>query len=139
MAREYRTVKDDTDKNSRSLGELFAELSQETSTLVRQELALAKAELRQKAVLAGKDIGFLVVGGALAYAGLLGILAAIIIVLANVIPWWISAAVVGVVVVAIGFLLAMSGIRGLRSGDLAPKETMKTIKEDVQWAKEQTK
>jgi putative superfamily III holin-X len=139
MAREYRTVKDDTDKNGRSLGELFAELSQETSTLVRQELALAKAELRQKAVLAGKDIGFLVVGGALAYAGLFGILAAIIIVLANVIPWWISAAVVGVVTVAFGLLLAMSGVRGLKSGDLAPKETMETIKEDVQWAKEQTK
>ena len=56
-------------KDDRSLGELFSELAQETSTLVRQEVQLAKTEMGQKASRVGKDVGFLAAGGAVAYAG----------------------------------------------------------------------
>ena len=66
-------------RQDRSLGELFADLMRETTTLIRQEVALAKSEMSQKAVSIGKDIGFLAAGGAVAYAGLLAIVAAIIL------------------------------------------------------------
>ncbi len=75
-----------TSRDDRSLGELFKDLSHETSTLVRQEVALAKTELTQTATEVGKDVAFLAVGGAVAYAGLLAILAAIILALALVLP-----------------------------------------------------
>lgn len=76
-----------TQRDDRSLGELVGDLSRETRTLVRQEVALAKTELTQTATEVGKDVGFLAVGGAVAYAGFLAILAAIILALALVLPW----------------------------------------------------
>ena len=66
-------------KDDRSLGELFSELAQDTSTLVRKEVQLAKTEMSQKASRVGKDVGFLAVGGAVAYAGLLAVLAGVIV------------------------------------------------------------
>ena len=78
-------------KEERSLGELFSELASETSTLVRQEVALAQSELTQKAASVGKNVGYLVVGGAVAYAAVLAVIAAIIIGLAYVIPAWAAA------------------------------------------------
>lgn len=71
------------EKQDHSIGELFAQLGRETSTLVRQEVALAKVELTEKASRAGKDVGRLAVGGAVGYAALLASLAALIILLAN--------------------------------------------------------
>src|SRR5215210_754534 len=92
-------------RDDRSLGDLFAELAQETSTLVRQEVNLAKTEMSQKASRAGRRIGILAAGGAVAYAGLLAILAAVIVLLNNVMPLWVSALLVGLVVAVVGYLL----------------------------------
>ena len=78
-------------RDDRSLGELFTELAQETSTLVRQEVNLAKTAMRQKASTAGRHAGVLAAGGALAYAGLLAILAAVVVLLDTVMPLWLSA------------------------------------------------
>jgi hypothetical protein len=61
-------------RDDRSLGELFQELSRETSLLIRQEVALAKTEMTEKAQQLGKDAGFLGAGGAIAYAGFIVIL-----------------------------------------------------------------
>src|ERR671912_3004275 len=69
------------EREERSIGELFAELSQKTTTLVRQEIQLAKVEMTQKASRVGKNVGFLVIGGVVAYTGLLAVVAAGIIVL----------------------------------------------------------
>jgi len=78
--------------NDRSIGELFAELAKETGTLVRQEVALARTEMTQKAAEVGRNVGFLAVGGLIVYAGLLAILAAVVIGLASLgLPWWLSA------------------------------------------------
>jgi len=125
-------------QDDRSLGELFAELAREMSTLVRQEVALAKTEMTQKAARVGMNIAFLVVGGAIAYAALLAIIAAIIIALGTyVMPMWAAALVVGIVIAAIAAGLVMKGINALKSEDLAPRQTIETLKEDAQWAKEQ--
>ena len=68
-------------RDDRSLGEHFTELAQETSTLMRQQVNLAKTEMSQKASRAGRHAGILAAGGALAYAGLLAILASLPVVL----------------------------------------------------------
>ena len=126
-------------KNDRSLGELFSELAQDTSTLVRQEMTLAKTEMSQKASRVGKDVGFLAAGGAVAYAGLLAVLAGIIVLLGQIIPMWLSALLVGLVVAGVGYFLVRKGLEALKREDLAPRQTIETIKEDQQWAKDQTR
>jgi Flp pilus assembly protein TadB len=125
--------------DNRSLGELFSELAQETSTLVRQEVNLAKTEMSHKASRAGKQVGVLAAGGAVAYAGLLAILAGVIVLLDNVMPLWLSALLVGIVVAVVGYLLVRRALDALKREDFAPRETMETLKEDQQWAKDQTK
>jgi amino acid transporter len=121
----------------RSVGELFADLSREVTKLFRQEIRLAKTEMTQKATQAGKDVGFLAVGGVLAYTGLLAIVAAIILALALVLPAWLAAFIVGVVIVGIGAFLALRGLGKLKRTELAPRQTVETIQEDATWAKGQ--
>jgi hypothetical protein len=125
-------------RDERSLGDLFSDLSRETTTLVRQEVQLAKAELTQSATEAARGIGMLVAGGAVAYAGLLFLLLAIVFGLIEA-GWdpWVSALVVGLVVVAIGGVLVLRARESLKPANLAPKKTVETLKEDAEWAKEQ--
>ncbi len=127
-------------KEDRSLGELFSQLSQETTTLVHQEVELAKTELTHKAARLGKDVGFLVAGGAVGYAGLLALIATIVLALGQAgMPWWLSALVVGLIVAGIGGALVWKGLNNLKHESIAPEETIETLKEDAAWAKEQTK
>jgi hypothetical protein len=126
-------------RDGRSLGELFSELAQETSTLVRQEVNLAKTELSKKASTAGKHVGVLAAGGALAYAGLLAILAGVIALLNDIMPLWAASLLVGIVVAVGGYILVRRGLDALKREDFAPRETIETLKEDQQWAKDQTK
>ncbi len=126
-------------RDDRSLGELFSELAQETATLVRHEVNLAKVEMGEKASRAGKHVGFLAAGGAVAYAGLLAVLAGVIFLLDAVMPLWLAALLVGLVVAVVGYLLVRRGLDALKREDFAPRQTMETLKEDRQWAKDQTK
>jgi xanthine/uracil permease len=125
-------------RDERSLGDLFSDLSRETTTLVRKEVQLAKAELTQSATEAARGIGMLVAGGAVAYAGLLFLLLAIVYGLIDA-GWdaWLSALVVGLVVVAIGAILVLRARESLKPANLAPRRTVETLKEDQEWAKEQ--
>ncbi|CAA9585142.1 MAG: hypothetical protein AVDCRST_MAG18-3723 [uncultured Thermomicrobiales bacterium] len=127
-------------QDNRSLGELFSALASDTGTLVRQEVELAKTEMTQKATRVGKDIGFLIAGGAVAYAGFLAILAAIAIGLGELgVPWWLAALLVGLVVAGIGGFLVMRGLSALRQETPLPQQTIDTLKEDAEWAKAQTR
>lgn len=125
-------------RDERSLGDLFTELARETSTLVRQEVQLAKAELTQSATEAGRAAAFLVVGGAVAYAGVLFLLLAIVyaLIAADVDPW-LAAGVVGLVVIIIGGILVMRARASLSAAAAGPRRTVATLKEDTEWAKEQ--
>ena len=126
--------------DERSLGELFGDLARDMGTLVSQELALARTELTEKAARVGKEIAMLAVGGLVAYAGLLAIIAAVIVLIADRgVPLWVSALVVGLVVAGIGYLLVQRGISALKHEDLAPRQTIQSIKEDTQWVKEQVR
>jgi len=125
-------------KDDRSLGELFSDLSRQTSTLVRQEVQLAKTEMSDKASKVGKDVASMAVGGAIAYAGFLAIVAALIILLAEFLPWWLSAFIVGVAVATAGYMLIQRGREAMKHDNLAPTQTIETLKEDAEWAKRQT-
>lgn len=122
----------------RSVGELLGDLYRGTSEILRLEIQLAKTELSQKASRVGKNAGFLVAGGAIAYAGFLAIIAGIIGVLALLVPVWLSALIVGLVVVGIGGALVYSGLKTLQQEQLMPQTTMQTIREDQEWLKDQS-
>jgi hypothetical protein len=134
-------------KEERSLGDLFSELAAETSTLVRQEVSLAQTELTQKATSVGKDVGFLVAGGAVGYTALLVILAAVVIGLTQLISslsgWqiitsaWIAAAIVGLAVGIVAYMLVTSALAKLKNTELTPRQTVETLKEDAEWLKNQ--
>jgi hypothetical protein len=124
-------------RQEKSLGDLFSELSTQTGELMRQEVALARVEMTQKAVKAGKDVGFLVVGGAVAYAAALAVIAAMIILLGQFIPVWLSALVIGLVVGVAAYFLISSALASLKRMDPAPRNTIETLKEDAAWLKKE--
>lgn len=126
-------------RSEKPLGELFSDLASDMSNLVRQEVELAKVELGQKAKHVGRNIGYLVVGGAIAYAALLAVIAAIILLLDNVMPSWGASLLVGVVVAGIGWLLIGKAVSALQQTDVTPRETVETLKEDAAWVKQQIK
>lgn len=124
-------------REERSLGELFSELTRETSTLVRKEMELAKTEMTDKATKAGKNVGFLAVGGAVAYAGALALIAGVILLLGNAISLWLSALIVGLLVAGVGYFLIQKGLTALKTMDMVPHQTIESLKEDKEWAKDQ--
>lgn len=125
-------------RDERSLGELFSDLTQQTSTLLRQEVQLAKAELTQSVTNAGRGVGLIIAGGVIAYAGFLAILSAIILVLWQAgLEGWLAALLVGLVVGALGVILVLQGRSALKVSNLAPQKTVKSLKEDTKMVKEQ--
>jgi len=117
--------------NERSLGELLGDLTREISTLVRQEMSLAKTEMSQKMSRVGKDVGFLAAGGAVLYAGFLALIAAAIIALDSFMPLGWSAFLVGLIVAGVGGFLVKTGLDNLKREDLVPRQTIESLKEDV--------
>lgn len=127
-------------REQRSLGELFGDLSRQMSALVRQEIELARAEVTAKATSAARDVAIMGAGIGLLYAGLLALIGAAVLFLADqgVSPW-LAALVVAIVVAVVGGLLVMSSRESLANRDMAPKRTVETLKDDAEWAKEQIK
>jgi hypothetical protein len=122
--------------DDRSIGELLAQLSQETAELVRREVQLAEAEMTQKAYRAGKNAGFVAAGGAVAYAGLLAIVAGMIMLLGRSRRPWLSAFFVGLSVAGVGSLLVLKGLEALRQEGVVPRETVETMEENREWLKD---
>jgi len=123
-------------QEGRSLGELFGDLSREISNLVRDEVTLARVEMTRKATKIAKNAGILAIGGALAYAGVLALIAFVILGLIELgLAAWLSALLVGVVVTAVGAALAKKGLDAIKKIDLIPEQTVRTLKEDEEWAK----
>ena len=124
-------------KETQSIGDLVGRLANDTSTLLRQEVQLAKVELSRKAAETGKHVGLIAVGGGVAYAGVLAIVAALILFLGEYMPFWLSALVTGVVVSGIGYYFARRQLGALQHLDPVPRATVETMKENKEWAKEQ--
>ena len=132
-------INENRSMDNRPLGDLFGDLATDMANLVRQEVTLAKVEITQKAKYVGRNVGYLVIGGAVAYAALLAIIAALIMLLAKVVPDWGAALIVGAVVGGIGWMLIGKAMTALQQTDLTPRETVETLKEDATWMKEQIK
>jgi large-conductance mechanosensitive channel len=79
-----------------------------------------------------------VVGGVVAYTGVLALVTAGIIVLGQLIPYWLSAAIIGFVIAAVGVVLVVKGANTLRQEEPTPRETVETLQEDKEWLKDQT-
>jgi Putative Actinobacterial Holin-X, holin superfamily III len=131
---------DPGDLRERPLGELLKQLSEETTRLVHQELELAKAELAQKGRQAGLGAGLFGAAGAVGLLAAAALTACFILALNAVTPAWLAALIVAVVYAAAAAVLAMRGReRVKRAVPPVPEQTIETVKEDVQWAKTQTR
>ena len=120
----------------RPIGELLRELGDEISTLVRQEIALAKAEITEKTKPAVASAGMFG-GTALLGLGAFGALTAFLIAAIAVwTPVWASALIVTALYGAAAFVLAQTGKKKLHeAAPLIPEQTAQTVKEDIEWAK----
>lgn len=122
------------------LGDLIRALAQDSATLVRQEVALAKAELQDTVKSVARDIAMVAVGGVLALIGVLVLVAFLVIAVGDAVnEYWLGALIVGAVFLLIGGLLAMSNIKKLKHESMAPTRTLETIKEDKQWLQSEIK
>jgi uncharacterized membrane protein YqjE len=124
----------------RPMGELLKQLSQETTTLVRQELELAKAEMAQKGKQAGVGAGMFGGAGASALLGLGALTAAAIAALDAAMPLWLAALIAALVWFAVAGVLALQGKRKVQDATPPiPEQTQESMKEDVEWAKTQAR
>jgi uncharacterized membrane protein YqjE len=121
-----------------SMGELFKQLSDDLSTLVRQELRLAQVEMAEKGKRAGLGAGMFGGAGIAALFALGTLTAFLIALLAEAMDVWLAALIVTILYSAVAGLLALNGKqRFAQATPPVPEQTMETVKEDVQWAKTQ--
>ena len=133
-------------RQERSIGELFGQLTQDMTLLVRQEVQLARPEMTEKLSKLTTNLISVGAGGFVAYLGGLALMAALILAirdLANISLAW-SALIVGGILAIIGYVMLQRGMKELKQVELAPrrsveniKDDVQSIKDDVQWAKEQ--
>lgn len=117
-----------------TLGELVSGMTADVGLLVRKELELAKAEVREEAKTSGKAAGMLGVAGLAAHFALLFVSLALAWGLAEILPTGFAFLLVGIAYAAVAAVFAMKGKERLREVR-APEQTIETIKEDVAWAK----
>ena len=120
-----------------SVGELLGDLTAQTKKLVRQELRLASTELGEKGKQAALDGAIVAAGGTLAHAGLLVLLLAAVAGLAEFMPLWIAALIVGVAALAGGYAFVRTGLARFRGIDPKPQRTIETLRQDKLMLKEQ--
>jgi hypothetical protein len=125
-------------RQERSIGELFGQLTQDLSLLVRQETQLAKTEIQEKISRASRDLVALAAGGIVALIGGFALAAAIILLLVNPVGLepWLAALLVGVLLAGGGYLMLQKGLSDLKQVDPAPRRTVESVKEDIQAIKE---
>ena len=125
-----------TDLRDEGIGDLLKQLSQETTTLVRQELELAKAEMTVKAKEGGKGAGLLGGAGVAGLLTLATLTAALVGLLDRAMAFWVAALIVGLIWGAVAAVLALQGRNKLQEATPpVPEQAQQSVKEDVQWAK----
>jgi hypothetical protein len=127
------------DQRDRPIGELVKDLSAQTSTLVRQEIDLAKAELQQQGKVAGKGAGMLAGAGVAGLLALGALSAGLIALLGEAMPIWVAALIVMALWAIVALVLAKSGQKALQRATPPAPQTVETVKEDIQWAKNPTR
>jgi hypothetical protein len=126
------------DPRTESVGSLLSDLSADLSTLVRQEIELARVELTAKGKVAGKGAGMLAAAGVVALVMLFALTLFLIAVLGEVMDTWLAALIVTILWGIVALVLVQAGRKQLKEAlPPKPEQTIETIKEDVQWAKTQ--
>jgi uncharacterized membrane protein YqjE len=126
--------------SERSVGDLVQQLSQQTAALVRKEMRLAQVELQEKGKRAGIGAGMFGGAGLVALYGVGAVLAGVIMLLATAIEPWISALIVGVVLLAAAGILALVGRRQVEQATPPkPERAMESVQEDVEHVKERAR
>jgi len=122
--------------DDKPLGELVQDLSRQTSTLIRQEMRLAQAELAEKGKHAGKGAGMFGGAGLVALYGVGALTAAAVLGLATVIEPWIAAAAIGAGLLLIAGMLALTGKKELdEAGPPKPEQTLDSVQRDIETVK----
>jgi Putative Actinobacterial Holin-X, holin superfamily III len=125
------------DPRERGIGELVKDLAGQTSTLVRQEIKLAQAEVTEKGKVAGRGVGMLAGAGAAALLMLGTLTAVLVVALDSALALWLAALIVTLLWGVVAAVLAQSGRKALQAATPPAPQTVETVKEDIQWAKTQ--
>ena len=128
------------DLRERPIGDIAAQLMRDVSLLVRQEIALAKAELREKGRVALPGIGMIGGAGVVALCAAGALTAFLVLALSTFLDAWLAALIVGAALVAVAAGLALAGKERVEdAGALLPEQTIENVKEDAEWLKEHAK
>lgn len=123
-----------------SFSSLISSLTRDVTSLVRNEVDLAKAEMSEKTSQAATGVGSIAAAGAVMFCGLLVLLAAAVFGLNHVLPPettpWLSALIVGGVVLIIGLIMLQSGRKKLQAQNLMPNRTMASLRNDRKFAQQ---
>jgi Flp pilus assembly protein TadB len=125
-----------TPTENASTGELITQLAAQTERLVRDEIRLAQKEFQQSIKHAGIGAGLFSVAGAFAVFGVATLIAAAVASLALVLPVWAAALIVGVVLLAVGGVAALTGKRQVQEASPVPQQTVANVKEDIHEVKD---
>jgi uncharacterized membrane protein YqjE len=134
--REQEPSETQQELRDHSTGDLVKQLTQQVTTLVRQEVELAKVEMADKGKKAGVGLGMFGGAGAAALLGLGSLTAFLILVLHQAMPAWAAALIVTVIWAAVAGVLALQGREKVKEvGAPVPEQTAESVKEDVEWLK----
>ena len=122
--------------DDRTIGQIIGDITQDFRELLRDELALAKAEFNQALKKIVMGMVLLAIGASLATTGLTALVAAAILGLTVVWSPWVSALVVGLAIIVIGGILAIVGIQNFSAAQLMPNRTVETLQEDARAVRE---
>jgi phosphate/sulfate permease len=131
-------------KEERSIGQLLKELTQESSTLLKQEVNLAKTEMSEKASRVGANLGAVAVGGSVALLGAIALLLAAVYGLTSIlnnfmsqeVAVWLAPLIVGLILAAVGYSLIKKALATLKQESITPQRTTQSLQENKEWLKE---
>jgi xanthine/uracil permease len=131
-------------KEERSIGQLLKELTQESSTLLKQEMTLAKTEMSEKASRVGANLGEVAVGGGVAFLGAIALLLAVVYGLTSLlnkfmslgVAAWLAPLIVGIVLAVVGYSLIKKALATLKQESIAPQRTTQSLQENKEWLKQ---
>jgi hypothetical protein len=128
-------------RTERSLGDLFGDLTSQLTQLLHREVELAKTEMTANVVRTGRNASLIGAGGVVVHAGFLALVAAAIALLVSAfdLDVWVGALIVAVLLLGAGFALIQRGRSQLEASSLVPTRTIETLKDDAEWAKDQTR
>ena len=131
-------------KDERSIGQLLKELTHESSTLLKQEVDLAKTEMSEKASRVGANLGEVAVGGGVALLGAIALLMAVIYGLGAILnnflspetASWLAPLIVGGILAAVGYSMIKKALETLKRESLTPEKTTQSLQENKEWLKQ---